>query len=140
VQQSWPATDLELQGLLPDSFVLRSQKRNGPAINPATLQSCAVRYYGQRPIYDFHAFLKNSLRVHAPGFIQNATEEKGQLSFQAESWADHPYYVLVNGLTQTPRIKINRQPVQCVPPHDFQAKEGRLVLQLEGKAQVEIDL
>jgi hypothetical protein len=140
VQQSWPATHLELQGLLPDSFVLRSQKRNGPAINPATLQSCAVRYYGQRPIYDFHAFLKNSLRVHAPGLIQNATEKKGHVSFQVESWADHPYYVLVNGLTQTPRTKINRQQVECVPPHDFQPKEGRLVLQLEGKAQVEIDL
>jgi hypothetical protein len=139
MQQSWPATDQELQGLLPDSFVLRSQKRNGPAINPATLEACAPRYFGQNPVYDFHAFRKNGLRVHAPAAIQNASETKGHITFQVESWIDQPYFVLINGLTGTPRIKINRKPVECVSPNEFLPKEGRLVLQLEGKQQVELD-
>src|SRR6266404_9975202 len=46
VQQSWPSTDRAMQGLLPDSFVLRTQHRNGPAINPATLLASATRFFG----------------------------------------------------------------------------------------------
>jgi len=138
LQQTWPSSDQELQGLLPDSFVLRSQKRNGPAINPATLQSCALRYYGQNPIYDFRAFRKNGLRVHAPGLIQNVSERKGVVSFQVESWTDQSYFVLVNGLTKTPRLKINRKPVERFSPQEFQQREGRLVLQFEGINQVEL--
>ena len=68
IQQSWPPEDRDLQGLLPDSFVLRAQKRNGPAINPATVEACAAHLFNQ-PAYDFWSFRKNGLRVHAPGEI-----------------------------------------------------------------------
>jgi len=140
IQQSWPATDAAMQGLLPDSFVLRKQHRNGPAINPATLQAGAVRYFGQKSVYDFWCFRQSGLRVHAPGGLKNAREENGRVSFQIESWVDHPYYVLLNGLSKQPAVKINGKKVECAAPHEFEEKEGRLILQLEGSSKVEIGL
>ena len=106
IQQSWPSENRDQQGLLPDSFVLRPQKRNGPAINPATLEACAAHLFNY-PAYDFWSFRKNSLRVHAPGEIKRAKEGAGRVSFEVETWVKAPCYVLVNGLAQKPQLAIN---------------------------------
>src|SRR5262249_11230585 len=106
IAQTWPPDDAAMQGLLPDSFVLRAQKRNGPAINPATVVACAVRYFGQTPLYDFWSFRKNGVRIHAPGAILDANEKPGRVGFQIEPWLHRPYFVLINGLTKQPRLKI----------------------------------
>jgi hypothetical protein len=47
LQQIWPPEDRDQQGLLSDSFVLRARKRNGPAINPATVEACAAYLFNQ---------------------------------------------------------------------------------------------
>jgi hypothetical protein len=138
IQQSWPSSDATNQGLLPDSFVLRTQHRNGPAINPATVQASAVRFYRQTPVYDFWAFPKAGLRVHAPGAIKSAREQKGHIEFQIETALDHPYFVLVNGLGTKPQLEINGKKTECTAPHEFLEKEGRLILRLEGNARVEL--
>lgn len=138
IQQSWPSSDAANQGLLPDSFVLRTQHRNGPAINPATVQACAVRFYRQTPIYDCWSFRKAGVRVHAPGAIKTPREQPGRVGFQVETALNHPYFVLVNGLGSRPLLKINGKKTECAAPHEFTEKEGRLVLQLEGKSEVEV--
>ena len=140
IQQTWPTSDTAMQGLLPDSFVLRAQHRNGPAINPATVQACAVRYFGQPPVYDFRSFRQNGLLVHAPGEISRAKEGPGRVTFQIETWLDHPYFVLVNGLPCKPQLKLNGKPTDGAGRNQFFEKEGRLILQLEGRARVELGL
>jgi hypothetical protein len=137
IQQSWPPEDRDQQGLLPDSFVLRAQRRNGPAINPATVEACAAHLFNQ-PAYDFRSFRKNGLRVHAPGEIKHAKEGAGRVSFEIESWVKTPYFVLVNGLAQEPQLAINGQRTPCSGRNQFRPKEGWLILELKGKARVEI--
>jgi hypothetical protein len=139
IQQSWSQDSPRLQGLLPDSFALREQKRNGPAINPATVEACAVRYFGLVPVYQFHCFRASGLMVHAPGKISNPQESKGDVSFEIKSWVDHPYFLMVNGLMRKPRLKLNGQAVECAPPHEFSEKTGRLILQLEGGPLVDLE-
>lgn len=138
ITQTWPNTNTELQGLLPDSFVLREQKRNGPAINPATVEACASRYYTQIPVYDFHAFRDNGILLHAPGQIARPTEKKNRVSFQIESWVGHRYFILINGLGQKPHVQINGHAVECSEPHQFLQKQGQLILELEGNPGVEL--
>jgi len=138
MQQSWAQDDHDLQGLLPDSFALREQQRNGPAINPATLEACAARYFDLHPVYDFHCFRTNGLCLHVPGEIQHLAESKGHVSFQVESWVTDPYYVLLSGLARQPLLKINGRVVDCVAPHQFTASEGYLVLQLRSRDTVEL--
>jgi hypothetical protein len=147
IQQSWPTNNADLQGLLPDSFVLRTQHRNGPAINPATLQACAVRLlgpqrlpFGPSQIYDFRCFRKNGVRVHAPGAIIHDQENGRRVRFDVQPWAERPYFVLINGLTQKPRVKLDGKPVEIALPHQFLEKEGVLILRLEGATPVELEL
>ena len=139
IQQSWPPQDRDQQGLLPDSLVLRSQTRNGPAINPATVEACATHLFN-RPAYDFWSFRKNSLRVHAPGEIKLAKESAGRVSFEVESWVKTSYYVLVNGLARQPRVAINGQPMDLSDGNQFLQKEGWLILKLTGEARVDMML
>ncbi|MGO8927082.1 MAG: hypothetical protein ACLQU3_09365 [Limisphaerales bacterium] len=139
IQQTWPPEDHDLQGLLPDSFVLRAQHRNGPAINPATVEACAAHLFNQ-PAYDFWSFRKNGLRVHAPGEIRRVEEGAGRVGFEVESWVKAPYYVLINGLAPQPQVAINGQPMDLSGGNQFLAKEGWLILELKGKAQVDIGL
>jgi hypothetical protein len=138
MQQSWTQDTSDFQGLLPDSFALREQKRNGPAINPATLEACAARYFDPHPVYDFHCFRTNGLYLHVPGEIRNPAESKGHVSFQVESWVTGPYYVLLSGFPHEPHLKINGRSVACADPHQFTASLGHLILQLRAQDTVEL--
>ena len=134
IQQTWPETDSAMKGLLPDSFVLRSQQRNGPAINPATLQVCALPYFRQPPAYDFVCLQKNHLLVHAPGEIKNPQEKRGRVSFEVEPWIGGPCSILINGAGKMPQVKINGRATAG------SQKEGRLILRLQSRSRVDLEL
>jgi len=123
---------------LPDSYQLRPQARSGPAINPGTVQSTAVRYYRLPAVYDFHAFPWHGLLVHAPGELGAITENSDGLRFTVTNWSSAPASLLVNGFTNQPRVLLDGQEVQLVFPHQYQASTGRLVLRLQGTVRVEI--
>ncbi|MBK9138799.1 MAG: hypothetical protein IPM17_08570 [Verrucomicrobia bacterium] len=137
IQQTYPATDAEYLGLLPDSYNLRPQSRNGPNINPATVLAPAARWLGQ-PVYDHRAFLRHGLIVHAPGVVDEVQERADGVAFRVRGWPSEPYEILVVGLSQRPEVRLNGAPLYLSPPHVFQAAEGRLILRLQGNATVDI--
>jgi hypothetical protein len=138
IQQSFPATEKDLQGLLPDSFNLKPQTRNGVAINPGTVQANAIRLFGGPEIYDFRSFRGSGLLVHAPGEIADAQEENGRVSFTVRGWTGRPYYVLIAGCKAAPRVRINGQSVRLTAPNQYIASAGRLILRVEGSPKIEI--
>ena len=135
LQHTWRADDPERVGLLPDFFELREQTRAGPAINPATVGSGAVRLYEQGALHDFHAFRRSGLLVHAPGEIVAATESNHSLKFTVHGWPKEPYFVLANGFTNAPVVKVNG----AMTTNEFHAEQGRLILKLSGESRVELD-
>ncbi len=139
IQQTYPAEDADDVGLLPDSFNLRGQTRNPANINPATLLAPAIRTLGLRSVYDFRALAGHGLRVHAPGEILEVQEVPGRVGFKVRGWPGQPWYLLVNGLSACPEIRVNDRPVAVEPPHEYQVAAGRLILQLEGEARVELE-
>jgi len=138
IQQTFPSSEKDLQGLLPDSYGLRAETRNPVAINPGTVQANAVRLFNRPEIYDFRVFRANGLFVHAPGALTNVKEETGAVSFTVEGWADRPYYVLVAGLKSAPRVRVNGRETPPANPHQYVERKGQLILRLEGKPKVEI--
>jgi hypothetical protein len=136
LQHTWPLSDPQRAGLLPDSYILKSQMRDGPAINPGTLGSEATRVFGRGPLYDFRALRRAGLFVHAPGEIVLESETERRATFTIRGWPTEPYFVLVNGVTNAAAVKVNDLPV--MPESD--AKQGRLVLKLTGQSRVQIDL
>lgn len=138
IQQTWPREgNPERQGLLPDSFTLRAQLRNDPAINPGTVQANAIQFFDRPALYDFHAF-RSGILVHAPGAIRDAVEEAARVRFAVYGWPDHSYQILIVGLKSTPRVRINDHDIPLGSPHTFDARTGRLILGVEGKPVIEI--
>ncbi|MEW6156976.1 MAG: hypothetical protein AB1813_06050 [Verrucomicrobiota bacterium] len=139
IQHSWPETDSDRKGLLPDIFQLRAQHRDGPAINPATVLAPAAHLFGDAPIYHFRAFLRHGLLVHAPGEIADATERADGLRFTVRGWPAKPYKILVNGVWKKPRVTVNGHVPVPAPPHfEYIEADGRLILQLRTNSVVEI--
>jgi hypothetical protein len=137
VQQTYPDTDSNYLGLLPDSYSIRPQSRNGPNINPATVLAPASRWQEQNA-YDHWAFLRHGMMVHVPGELEEFEEHADGVRFTVRGWPRHPYEILVVGLTQKPEVRLNGKLTNLVLPHRFQSGEGRLILQLEGTVVVEI--
>ncbi|MHC4570441.1 MAG: hypothetical protein ACYTE3_32425, partial [Planctomycetota bacterium] len=64
LQMTWPRTDVERQGLLPDFFDLRGQISQGPAINPGTVQAHLAELYGKGKIYDVKRLARRGWFIH----------------------------------------------------------------------------
>ena len=135
LQHTWRADDRERVGLLPDFYELPAQTRAGPAINPGTVGSGAVLLYGKGPFHAFRAFRRSGLLVHAPGEIASTSENDRSVKFTVRGWPKETYFMLVNGFTNAPVVKVNGGMV----PDEFHAEQGRLILKLDGESRVEID-
>lgn len=138
IQHSYPLDDPLRLGLLPDSYNLRSQTRNGPDINPATVQAPATRMLAAPALYGFAALNRHGLLAHAPGDIVNVHERTDGVAFTIQPWPATPYWILINGFTRTPIVRIDGKSTPLTSPHAFQLAEGRLVLRLTGAATVDL--
>ena len=137
-QQTWPPTDTARQGLLPDFYLLQPQVSDGPAINPGTLQSQAIQLYtGSRP-YSFRSVREHSLWLHAPGAIGNLVQDEASVTFTLTNWSSRTTWLLVNGLSAVPGVKLNGIATAVAAPHQFDATRGLLVLAVQGTVQVQL--
>jgi len=137
IQQTGPLDgDRDRAGLLPDSFVLRAQRRADPFINPGTVQASAMRFYGRPPAYSFQRLPVSGMLVHAPCAIADVRESPGRASFRVEGCIRQEYYVLVSACRSVPRVLVNGQARE----DDIQyiADRGRLIVRLRGPSVVEI--
>lgn len=137
IQQTFPSTDRDRQGLLPDSYALRAGVRNNPGINPGTVQANAVRLYKRPEVYSFHCFRKSGLMVHAPGNLADLREDGDSVSFKVSGCIKESYWVLVAGVKREMKVRINgadagEKQVQYV------RDGGWVVLNLKGDAVVEV--
>jgi hypothetical protein len=138
VQQSWPSSDRDLQGLLPDSFTLRSQNRNAVAINPGTVQANAVRLYGGPEVFDYRCFRQSGLTVHAPGALDNCKDGPKAASFTIHGWTSRPYFVLIHGIKPGARITVNGAEFPRGEKYEYDSEAERAVLQLTGSPHVSV--
>jgi hypothetical protein len=139
LQHTWPLTDQERKGLLPDFFDLRAQLRDGPAINPATVQVPAMRYFREQSAYEFHVFRKHGLRAHVPGTLSVVDEGASGVAFNYKSWAPQPCFLLVNGFSNPPKVKIDGRPIELQYPHSYSPADGHMIVRLDKDAFIEIE-
>lgn len=100
LQMTFPLTDPDRQGLLPDYFLLREQFPDGPAINPGTVGAGLPEAFGKGRLYAM-ARLSNGAIVHAPGAITAGPTEPGTVRFHVDGWPATTYSVLIAGLPKT---------------------------------------
>lgn len=135
VQHTWPETDPQRAGLLPDSFDLRAGARNGPAINPATVLAPAVTALGAARPWDFRVVTPPGWRFYAPGPIEVRRTEPGAVELQVHAWPPGKWRLFVNGLPHEPRVWIDARPCPEAAKR-YEASRGWLVLELVGRPVV----
>ncbi len=89
IQQVHPESEPALQGLLPDSFDLRTQSRNPVPINPATLLPGAIQALGEPPLYSFHSFHRAGVRA-CLGTLRVLDDSPNTFGFMLPDGLGHP--------------------------------------------------
>jgi hypothetical protein len=138
MQHTW-ADDPDRFGLLADYFLLRSQRREGPAINPATLFLPAIRMWNEPDPYEFRAFHISQVHVHAPGKLADVVDTPERVAFRVHGWWPDSYELLLHGLDEKPYVHLNNEPApesQCI----YDQNAGRLTLRVKGSPHVELQL
>ena len=146
LQMTWPQTDEERQGLLPDFFDLRAQIAAGPAINPGTVQAHIAELYGKGKIYDVKKLPNRGWFVHAPCTISDIREDEDCVTLTTDGWDNKQYYVLISGIEQKPgKVGIRKVVNDSNESSSFKSAEKQfhgeykiLILALEGKSEIQI--
>jgi len=141
LQMSWPQTDKQRQGLLPDFFDLRAQIAAGPAINPGTVQAHLAEAYGKGKIYDVKRLPDRGWFIHAPCMISNISENKDCVTLSIDGWGSKQYYVLISGIEKEPHeVIIDADKSRAVRTAEtrFHQEQKILLIALEGKSEIQI--
>jgi len=150
LQMTWPIEDVDRQGLLPDFVVLPSQHRDGPAINPGTVQAHVPELFGAGTLYDVTRLPQSGIFVHAPCGIRDIDEQHEIVTFTVDGWGAagryRPYHVLLSGwsggrpyvTTRQLNEEGDTQPVFSPLPEAPAVNPRLLVIPLTGPAEVRI--
>ncbi len=146
LQMTWPLSDKERQGLLPDYFLFRPQVSDGPAINPGTVQAHLAELYGKGKIYDVKKLGGRAWFAHAPCAITDIREGPDSVSFVTAGRAARPYHVLVSGIEQEPaRVLVQKiynvsenTPASKSWAEEYHPDTRSLVISLTGKAKITV--
>lgn len=137
LQESWPTTDADRQGLLPDFFLLADQVSDGPAINPGTVGAHLPEAYGQGKLYDVRRLKGKSWFVHAPCEITSIVEQGSIVRVQVAGWKNTPVNVLISGIDKQPKqIRANGSTVSNAT---FDSELKLCVFPITGKTVIEIE-
>jgi hypothetical protein len=132
LQMTWPTSDSERQGLLPDFFHLVPQISAGPAINPGTVGALLPEAFGRGAIYGFHRFT-NGWLAHAPCAIGKPKESGDWMSFSLDGWGPRPYHLVLVGLKKKPKqLLVNGEPVETEHHRELRL----LIVPLKGRAEI----
>ena len=146
LQMSWPASDAERQGLLPDFFDLSAQISAGPAINPGTVQAHVPELYGKGKLYDMKKLPRSGWLIHAPCAISNVREDSGRVVFTVDGWGDEAYYVVISGIEET-LVQVSARPASDnLQPQSafertgtqFHSEQRVLIITLKGKSEIRV--
>ncbi len=146
LQMTWPAGDAKRQGLLPDVFDLKAQLRDGPAINPGTVQAHVPELFGKGTLYEVKKLPRKGWFLHAPGTIHDLHETDDSVAFTADGWGKKPCYLLLSRVTQKPAA-VTIRPLAPAPrgqvsedqAHlEFQPQQRLLVIALDGPSEVQL--
>ncbi len=146
LQMSWPLSDQQRQGLLPDFFDLRAQIAAGPAINPGTVQAHLTELYGKGKVYDVKKLPNRGWFIHAPCTISNIHDGPNRVTFTVDGWGGKRYYVLISGIEKEPtEVSARKVGNDSDLPSVFKSAEKQLrpeqrilVIALEGRSEVQI--
>jgi hypothetical protein len=135
LQMCFPLDDPQQRGgLLPDYFLLKEQKSDGPAINPGTLQAHLAEAYAKTPMSTLTR-LANGMLVHAPGEVVQEKSTPNSIRLSVTAWPEEEYRILVTRVANAPgKVLWNDTPV----PAGYIDQAHSMIVALKGCGTLEI--
>jgi hypothetical protein len=146
---TWPLEDPDRSGLLPDFVQLRSQSRDGPAINPGTTQAHVPELFDVGTIYEVRRLLIHGCFIHAPCAIRDVVESDDGGVFTVDGWGavpgSKPYFILISGWSgPTPYVTVwpleqgsDQEPNRSSVHRTSVAGAGLLIIDVAGPAKIQ---
>jgi hypothetical protein len=143
LQMTWPESDRQRLGLLPDIYNLQQQHRDGPAINPGTVGAHIGDAYRKGKMYDMKRLKDRGWFIHAPCEIRDLQEGKDSVSMKLDGWGNEYYYVLISGLEEKPAGIIARRAKEQTGRDvssdvRFYRDKRYMTVRLEGKSELRL--
>ena len=145
LQMSWLESDGERQGLLPDIFDLEGQHRDGPAINPGTVQAGLPEAFGLPGMYAFRRLPEHGWFLHVPGEIEELQAGTREVRITTGGWGTYAYRILVSRIDEEPEsvsdrtLDIGGIPNQpAIVPFQYDAEKKLLIVETHGHAEITI--
>ena len=127
LQMTWPQSDRERQGLLPDFFHLRAQISDGPAINPGTVQAHLPELFGRGRLYDVRRVDGRDWFIHAPCEIGQLETSGDSVRFLVDGWGNAGFTLLISGVSSEPSVTVRDSDGNAVEAQTHYSAELRLL-------------
>jgi hypothetical protein len=135
LQMTYPTDNTSRQGLLPDSYNLKNQWRNGPDINPGTVQANLGEINAGGRIYDFKRLPGSGWLIHAPCRIGGIRESENEIQISLDGFVGAPYNVLIAKVSSEPKSVVSASGARV--KYEYFAGSRLLVLeQLVGRMEI----
>ncbi|MBP7049696.1 MAG: hypothetical protein KBE65_01635 [Phycisphaerae bacterium] len=145
LQMTWPTSDAKRQGLLPDYFLLRPQRSEGPAINPGTVQTHLPELFDKGSFYEVRRLSKTGRFLHAPCAIHDLQEANGSVTFSVDGWGSKVFYVLLAGVEKAPMVTVRPTRPNARPQDsagqgatEFNAQRRLLTITLRQPSEIQV--
>jgi len=145
LQMTWPTSDAKRQGLLPDYFLLRPQRSEGPAINPGTVQTHLPELFDKGSFYEVRRLSKTGRFLHAPCAIRDLQETNGSVTFSVDGWGSKVFYVLLAGVEKAPTVTVRPTRPNARPQDsagqgatEFNAQRRLLAITLRQPSEIQV--
>lgn len=133
LQMSFPINDPKQRGgLLPDYFLLNEQLRDGPAINPGTLQAHLGETFGHLPHYTVTRLSCGAL-IHVVGDVTPVSDHAVQV--KVSSWAAQ-HRMVVTRLSAPRAVLWNQRPVAFT----YLPDERVLIVPVMGSGELKVEI
>lgn len=133
LQMTFPIGDPKQRGgLLPDYFLLNEQMRDGPAINPGTLQAHLGEPFGKLPHYTVTRLHSGAL-IHVVGDVIPFADQAVHVNVR--SWAEQ-HRLVVTRLSAPRAVRWNQKPVAFTYLQD----ERVLIVPVTGSGELNVEI
>ena len=138
--QTYPVTETERQGLLPDSVYIEAQTRNPAPINPGDVQENLAEML-KSPYYALRAFKVVTNRdtpvlLHMAGNAENLTCRGNVLACSIVAWPDTESRIVPTRIGSISSVTLNGKPLAF--RHDVARHVAVVTLPAKAKGKLEI--
>ncbi|HCF94284.1 MAG TPA: hypothetical protein DEW46_04425, partial [Verrucomicrobia bacterium] len=142
LRMTFPSTDAERQGLLPDFYHLQAQVSDGPAINPGTVQANLPGVFDLPPLFTLRRLNRDQILLIAPCDSYSLESDDSQIQLVLRGWKSGPFQIMLSRVDAPPQSvrarTLDSASIAKPLEHDYHPERGHLIIEVPGECELTI--